>query len=304
MTRSTFPDNPISDPPEVDESLRLVCTEIWGGNRQIACPVELPGLRGYLFSRPCQGGRGGDVHYLSVCGSGLIARFCLADVAGHGDEVSRVSQEIHALLRKYMNWMDQRRVLRVLNRRLTRMGLRALTTAVSVTYFPPLRKLSLSYAGHPPAWLYRGKTGQWEAVDLYPGGRPTRGALDLPLAVGDETRYSRRQTRVAVGDRLLVLTDGLLETPDPEGEIFGNERLGEVLNAHADATPRELSRVIRRALYDHSGNEALHHDDVTLLIMEFTSPPGALGVWHGLKTRLLRPRGNSADPAFGGPAVA
>ena len=76
---------PIGAIPRSDgESIGLVCNEVWGGNQAFHGPIELPGLRGALFSQPCGGGRGGDVHYLSVCGSGLISRACLADVTGHG----------------------------------------------------------------------------------------------------------------------------------------------------------------------------------------------------------------------------
>src|SRR5512139_242502 len=52
---------------------RLACAEVRGGNHPIYDVVELPGLRGVLYSNPCAGARGGDVHYLSVCGSGLLA---------------------------------------------------------------------------------------------------------------------------------------------------------------------------------------------------------------------------------------
>ena len=59
-------------PPTGSASIGLVCNEIWDGNRAFYGPVELPGMRGVLFSQASDGVRGGDVHYLSVCGSGLI----------------------------------------------------------------------------------------------------------------------------------------------------------------------------------------------------------------------------------------
>src|SRR5262245_36486805 len=111
---------------------RLVCSEVWGGNRPIHVPVDLPGVHGVLFSQPAEGGRGGDVHYLSVCGSGIMARMCLADVVGHGETVARISSEMHAELRRQMNWPDERRVFRGLNRRLHRIGIDAMTTAAAV----------------------------------------------------------------------------------------------------------------------------------------------------------------------------
>src|SRR5947209_4327986 len=103
----TAPDGRVGSAAELrglgPPALQLVCAEIWGGNRAVYRAVELPGLRGVLFSSPSDGGRGGDVHYLSVCGSGLLSRMCVADVVGHGEAVAAVSGEMHVLLRKLMN---------------------------------------------------------------------------------------------------------------------------------------------------------------------------------------------------------
>ena len=75
----------------------LACGEVFGGNEPVHTAIELPGLHGVLYSHPCHGVRGGDVHYLSVCGSGLLARVCIADVLGHGEVVAQVSAQMHAL---------------------------------------------------------------------------------------------------------------------------------------------------------------------------------------------------------------
>ena len=108
----------------------FACAEVRGGNGTIHAQVTLPGLRGVLYSRPCAGATGGDIHYLSVCGSGLLARVCLADVAGHGTAVSAVGAEMHAHLRRSVDVIDERKVLDRLNRRLNKKGAAVMTTAV------------------------------------------------------------------------------------------------------------------------------------------------------------------------------
>ena len=110
-------------PPSPDLSaVQVTCAQVRGGNRAVHAPIDLPGIRGVVYSRPCDGGRGGDVHYLSVCGSGLLSHICLADVVGHGEKVAGVSATMHALLKRSMNWTDQRRVLRELNQDLQARG--------------------------------------------------------------------------------------------------------------------------------------------------------------------------------------
>jgi phosphoserine phosphatase RsbU/P len=96
--------------------------------------VVLPGLRGVLYSRPCSGASGGDIHYLSVCGSGLLSRICLADVAGHGETVAAVGTAMHTHLLRSVDTIDERRVLTRMDSRLEASGLQAMTTAALVTY--------------------------------------------------------------------------------------------------------------------------------------------------------------------------
>jgi len=263
------------------------CAEIWGGNRAINGPIELPGVHGWLYSHPCEGGRGGDIHYVSLCSSGLISRFCLADVAGHGEPVARVSGEIHGLLRRYMNNLDQRRVLSELNRRLEAADLGTMTTAAALTYFPPMHRLSVSYAGHPPGWLFRRSTNRWTRLTAADRPRARDTLRDLPLAISPDVSFSRRTERVRQADRVLLVTDGVLEAPDPAGNLFGEEGLQRLLDTNASADVQRLTEIIVAALRTHTRAEELSHDDVTLLVLEFTPGPRAWGIWHGLKRRLF-----------------
>lgn len=282
VTAPTAFDTKPDSPPD------FYCDEVWGGNRPIDSAFELPGIHGRLFSRPCGGGQGGDIHYTSICGSGLISRLCLADVAGHGEAVARVSDSIHKLLRRYMNSLDQRRVLGELNRQLVAADLTGMATAVAVSYFPPVRTLSISYAGHPPAWFYRAQEKRWEPLLPLSRVREIPGAVDLPLAVDAETAFTRVKLKVRPRDRLLILTDGVLEAPGPGGELFGEQRVADVLAA-GDGQP--VSATVDRllaALAEFTGDARLAHDDVTMLMMEIVPGPKAFGIWHGLKRRLFR----------------
>jgi serine phosphatase RsbU (regulator of sigma subunit) len=278
--------------------LRLVCSEVWGGNRPIDTAIELPGLFGKVYSRPSEGGRGGDVHYLSVCDSGLVCQMLVADVVGHGEAVAEVSAEVHSLLRRYLNRLDQRHVLKKLNRRLERVGFNALTTAVAVNYFPPWRRLSLSYAGHPSAWLYRKTTGRWATIDADDRHRHAERLVNLPLGVDSRTVFSRRTIKADYGDRLLVLTDGVLEAPDRTGKLLGAERLENLLQEKGRGDPAGVVDAIVNLLIARAGDARLSHDDVTLLVVEFVPGPPGPAVWHAVKNRLLGRR--KAKPSLAG----
>ncbi len=272
-----------------EDVARFVCAEIRGGNRVVDSDIELPGLRGHLFSQPCGGGRGGDVHYLTVCGSGLLSRMCLADVAGHGEKVAAVGGEMHRLLRSYIDIPDQRRFLRDLNRRLESADDPTMTTAVTVSFYPPNRRISVSYAGHPPAYFYRSADRAWSQLRPDPAVQRSAGISDLPLAIDARTTFTQRQMRVSEGDRLLLLTDGVLEAPSPAGELFGEQRLEALLREHRDEQPDAMVRAVLNALRAFTTDDTLRHDDVTVLLIEFTMPPRGWSLWHVLKNRLLRP---------------
>ncbi len=283
-------------------ALTLSCSEVWGGNRPIASPVQLPGLSGVLYSRPCAGGRGGDVHYLSVCGTGVLARACLADVVGHGEAVSAISSEIHAHLRRCMNQVDQRRVLAQLNRRLEGLGLRAMTTAAVITYYTPSRALWVSYAGHPPGWYYEQAGQRWSR--LTPEPRAGGGFVDGPLAVDHDVVYTRRKRKAEVGDRIVLVTDGVLEAPDSRGELFGDDRMQAVLEAHAAESCAAIGAAVRAALVQHTGSASLAHDDVTLLIAEIVEGPAEPAFWLAVRNRLFPRQGNGESPEFSPAAQA
>lgn len=286
---------PIGAVPRSDgESIGLVCNEVWGGNRTFQGPIELPGLRGVLFSQPCEGGRGGDVHYLSVCGSGLISRACLADVTGHGESVAAISQTMHDLLRRSVNRLDERKVLRRLNLSLSKLDDGSFTTAAALTYFPPTRRLSISYAGHEPAWYYDGSRQRWSRLET----AQRKGLFDIVLAADPRTRYTRRVRRVAIGDRLLMITDGVLEAPNAAGELFGRERLASVLQTAHDLTPQALIPAIIEELREHTNGTPLHHDDVSILVLEFVDNLGNSALWTALRNRVFgRRRKNEATKA-------
>jgi sigma-B regulation protein RsbU (phosphoserine phosphatase) len=258
-----------------------------GGNGTIHSQVSLPGLRGVLYSRPCAGATGGDIHYLSVCGSGLMARVCLADVAGHGSSVAAIAAEMHAHLRRSVDVIDERKVLGRLNQRLNERGGAVMTTAVLATYYPPRRRLTVSYAGHPTGWLFRASTSSWAPLCAPVPAIRTPGLVDLPMGIGFTPTYSRHHFKVSSGDRMLLITDGVLETASPDDTPFDTHRIETLLNGQR-GNCEDLARGLLAALHDHAACDELVHDDVTFLLAEFGDGPPGPALWHVFKHRVLR----------------
>ena len=89
--------------PTADSCGRLECREIWGGIRNRDSEVSAGKVIGSIFSTPCcEGGKGGDIYYFGVCKGGVITRLAIADVTGHGEAVSEISQYVYETLKAHI----------------------------------------------------------------------------------------------------------------------------------------------------------------------------------------------------------
>jgi len=143
-----------------------------------------------------------------------------------------------------------------------------MTTAAVVAYYSPENEARISYAGHPPilykrkddkAWSYARPSPRQDISDGFP--------QNIPLAIESDTIYEQFTISMTPGDRLFVYTDGIIDTPSPEGESFGLTRLQDVLDANPGASLSELKSVVLKALQDYAQKE-LTHDDITLIALE------------------------------------
>src|SRR3954463_4352159 len=182
--------------PQTGRSTKhMQCMEIWGGNRFVESGVELPGLDAWVYSRPHGGDEGGgDVHYVSSCAAGMIARVLVADVAGHGAKVSETADRLRRLMRRHVNDHDQVRLMRSLNREFATVSVAGgFATAVAFTYDSTRGRLIVSNAGHPPPLWYRARRGAWgflQRAAAATGGGDGMPA-DVPFGIDDSVEYGR-----------------------------------------------------------------------------------------------------------------
>jgi sigma-B regulation protein RsbU (phosphoserine phosphatase) len=242
----------------------LKTNEVWGGIRSNDITASTPGLIASLFARACGGGKGGDFYYFSVSAGDLITRVALADVLGHGEQVTQVSQWLYHALASRLNNAEGSEVLAELNRLALGGGTSCVTTATVVTLSRPEGRLWLATAGHPPMLLRRRQDGSWQVVEVEDVGQRLS---NLPLGVDAETVYVARQVPVRSGDRFFLYSDGVIEAPDPQGGLLGSKQLLSILNEHGDAPLQDLKNRVLDALHRHT-HGSLTHDDVTFIVAE------------------------------------
>ena len=156
---------------------------------------------------------GGDFFHLEPTGDGGLL-VVIGDVAGHGLKAAmNVSMLVGALRR--INEKRPAKILESLNRVLK--GSESYTTCQAM-WFGPQGELVIANAGHLPPYLNS------QEIAL-PGG--------LPLGALAENRYDELSLYLHPGDRLLLMSDGVVEARGPSGELFGFDRVHNLSNQSA-----------------------------------------------------------------------
>ena len=120
---------------------------------------------------------------------------------------------------------------------------------------PQERHLTYSSAGHCPALLAR----DGQATSLGEGGPP--------MGVADQAEYEEGSVTLEPGDVLLVYTDGVTESARADGEMFGAQRLQELLTATAPGlAAKDVIDCVRKELVEFTGETALA-DDTTIVCL-------------------------------------
>lgn len=250
----------------------IQCAEVWGGVRNTNVDVTTRSMRASLYSGAADGGKGGDIYYMSVCNADRLSRIALADVVGHGKAASQVSEWLYSGLVEYMDRPDGHEILSNLNVRAGERDFSAITTAaVAGFYADDDRSLTFSYAGHPPL-LFRKAGGDWQALKIQDSDQkqqPSGSVANLPLGITQPVHYDQRELTMGSGSQILFYTDGVLEAPDAQsGELFGSQRLLDTLN-NIEGDSASVKNGVLGALRDFTGDN-MAHDDVTLLAIDVT----------------------------------
>ena len=88
----------------------------------------------------------------------------------------------------------------------------------------------------------------------------------LFLAGMEDTVYGQSEMQLQAGDRLLLYTDGVTEAHNPGGQLYGDDRLMEVINNTADDKGETmLSRVLSDV--NQFADSEPQFDDITLIVL-------------------------------------
>ncbi|MCX6607139.1 MAG: SpoIIE family protein phosphatase [Acidobacteria bacterium] len=112
-------------------------------------------------------------------------------------------------------------------------------------------------AGHTPVYLYRAATGKIESLvsDAY------------MLGMFEFATYRPRRFRMERGDIMVIYSDGLTKAENPRRELFGDDRLTEIIRRVGPAGGEVVRRCLMKAI-DEFTLGIPQADDVTFVIVE------------------------------------
>jgi sigma-B regulation protein RsbU (phosphoserine phosphatase) len=214
---------------------------------------------------------GGDffsVQNLSDNEAGIL----ICDVMGHGVRSALVTAMLRALVGDLeTHAKDPGRFLSEMNGKLAAI-LKQIeeplyATAIYLVADVGAGEIRYAKAGHPAPLHLRKQTGKTETL-------PFPNHAGTALGLFEKTDFLTCRRPLAVGDRILLFTDGLFEVPDANDEDFGQERL---LAAAQQRMDQPLTGLMDGLIADvrafGDGNDFC--DDVCLLGMEVARTAGS-----------------------------
>ena len=230
---------------------------IANGVQQALLPSDLPEVDGYEFyasydAAQAVGGDYYDVIQLSptkVCVS-------FGDVAGKGVPgaliMSRMSSVVQATMR-FTDNVDE--AIEAINRQMCHNMVEGrFVTYLLIIIDLETHNMSLVNAGHMSP-IIRKPDGSVEEFN--------EDAIGIPIGIMDDFPYSSVERVLEMGETVLLITDGVDEAMNPNGDLYTKERVLE-FTKNASATAEEMGRELLQDVRRHANGRA-QNDDITIM---------------------------------------
>jgi phosphoserine phosphatase RsbU/P len=220
-------------------------------------PKEPPRIPGYDIagrSIPAQMVGGDYFDFIGMDGGRLA--LCLGDVSGKGLPASLLMANVQATLRGQTLLSPSAREC---IQRANKLLYQSTSSEKFVTLFysildPDRHTLCFSNAGHENPFLLSEKR---EPTRLSEGG--------VVLSIMEDFPFEEKTIPLVPGDIMVVFSDGITEAVNPNQELFGEERLADLLEQHRSESAAGIIESIIRGVKLHAA-AAPQMDDMTIIV--------------------------------------
>lgn len=247
---------------ELKEAYRIIDEEmkIVSDIQHSLLPQTLPKIPGMDLAVHYQTTQraGGDYYDFFALEDGRWGIF-IADVCGHGPAAAVLMAITHAVAHDYIEhaaepgqFLDH--INRTLYQRYTKDS-KSFVTAFYGVYDPKTRCMTYARAGHDEPRIRRSTDGAIETFES---------SGNLPLGISPKEIHTEYTKCLHPGDLILFYTDGITEAKNPQGELFGTERIDAVLGA-TPGNAKSLKHDLLDAVAKFTEGVAID-DDQTFLV--------------------------------------
>ncbi len=206
---------------------------------------------------------GGDYFDYHDLGGGAREKLgvAIADVSGHGISAALLMATVRAALRQRISLKGNLEdIISDVNRQLV-PDVEESGRFIGLLYLAvdrSQRTLKWVRAGHAPALLYDPDTDTVEELNG-PG---------VVLGVNPGLKYSENEkSEIKKGQIILLATDGILETRNPEGRMFGRSSLVRTIRRYKYHGAKKMLEAVFDDLEQFRGTAELE-DDITLVVIK------------------------------------
>lgn len=252
--------------PQLEDRIQLrKSLEVAKEVQQNLLPQEIPNLPGFDIAAKsvyCDE-TGGDYFDFFPCEDEDCARFgiVVGDVTGHGVGAALLMATARALIRGLVTRPENLAESLTQVNSLLAADVRDSGRFMSLFFLmieEGSRLISWVRAGHDPAILYDPATDTVEEL-MGPG---------MVLGVEEDYFYEHVEKTVETdGTIILMGTDGIWETHNGEGEMFGKDRLSQIIRNNNHKSSGAILEAVLEAVSDFRG-DAEQEDDITIVVIK------------------------------------
>jgi sigma-B regulation protein RsbU (phosphoserine phosphatase) len=187
-----------------------------------------------------------------------ICTLILADISGKGVPAALLMALSNTIIRVLSRWT--RKPIEILQASNAIFIEDAGTTSFMTMFYGMLNiansQLQYVNAGHNPPILYR-STGSIELLD---SNGPVIGLMD-------NAQYEQKKVELYTGDVLVIYSDGVTEAMNPDGIMFSEEKLQNIIRVHHQKSAKDLIQIILQEIQRFVNGEP-QSDDITIMILK------------------------------------
>ena len=202
---------------------------------------------------------GGDLYDFFLRDEKLF--FCVGDVSGKGVPASLVMAVTRSLMRIVAAQESRpERIVTSLNNSMSDMNESNMFVTLFVGVLDmPTGRMRYCNAGHNAPVIIDGETHEVKMLDVKP---------NLPIAIMPNMKFEAQEITITPGTDIFMYTDGLTEAENAEKELFGEERMIEVLKNMENKTSKQQIEGMLDAVHQHV-KDAEQSDDLTMIAIKY-----------------------------------